>query len=385
MSTVFENIAALSPELLSEAQAMVGSELQIEQYNHEATYDSIRHYAFGIGDDNPLWCDEEYAHNGPYGTMVAPPTFLYSCFAPGIAPAFPGMQSFQAGGDCQWFRLPRRGERIVARARLVGIDEVKGRTVENLIIERGETEYRTGENELLAIFKSRSFRTPRPGAEGALQYEARAKHKYTEAELLRIEEEILGETRRGSDPRYWKDVSVGDLVPAVVKGPLDRLTMTCYYAGALATAGYKACEIRWKMRKLAYEHPEVMPNNYDITYFQEMGIASAGHQDDDVAQALGMPAAYDNGHQRMGWIANAITNWAGDDGFLEHMYTEIRRPNLFGNTVWIRGEVTGKHRNEDGVGLVEIRLSAKDQTGIENARGTATVRLPDPHSNEVSG
>jgi acyl dehydratase len=65
---------------------MIGQELRIEQYNHEATCDAIRHYAFEIGDDNPLWCDESYAAAGPFGTMVGPPTFFLSVFAPTLSP-----------------------------------------------------------------------------------------------------------------------------------------------------------------------------------------------------------------------------------------------------------------------------------------------------------
>ena len=33
----------------------------LEPWCHEATRDNIRHYAHGIGDDNPLWCDPGYA------------------------------------------------------------------------------------------------------------------------------------------------------------------------------------------------------------------------------------------------------------------------------------------------------------------------------------
>ena len=32
-----------------------------EPWCYEATRDNIRHYAHGIGDDNPLWCDPDYA------------------------------------------------------------------------------------------------------------------------------------------------------------------------------------------------------------------------------------------------------------------------------------------------------------------------------------
>ena len=33
----------------------------VEPWCYEVTRDNIRHYAHGIGDDNPLWCDPSYA------------------------------------------------------------------------------------------------------------------------------------------------------------------------------------------------------------------------------------------------------------------------------------------------------------------------------------
>lgn len=35
----------------------------------------IRRFAQAIGDDNPLYLDEEYAKNSSYGGIIAPPTF----------------------------------------------------------------------------------------------------------------------------------------------------------------------------------------------------------------------------------------------------------------------------------------------------------------------
>ena len=48
-------------------------------YNKYATTDSIRHFAEGIGDDNPLWLDEDYAAKTRWGSVVAPPSFIWSC------------------------------------------------------------------------------------------------------------------------------------------------------------------------------------------------------------------------------------------------------------------------------------------------------------------
>ena len=50
----------------------------LEPWCHEASRDGIRHYAHGIGDDNPLWCDPDYAARTRYGTIIAPPSFLFA-------------------------------------------------------------------------------------------------------------------------------------------------------------------------------------------------------------------------------------------------------------------------------------------------------------------
>ena len=42
----------------------------VEPWCYEATRDNIRHYAHGIGDDNPLWCVPEYAAKTKYGDVI---------------------------------------------------------------------------------------------------------------------------------------------------------------------------------------------------------------------------------------------------------------------------------------------------------------------------
>ena len=51
----------------------------LEPWCNEATRDNIRHYAHGIGDDNPLWCDPTYAKGTTFGDVVALPSFLFAC------------------------------------------------------------------------------------------------------------------------------------------------------------------------------------------------------------------------------------------------------------------------------------------------------------------
>ena len=49
-------------------------------FNEFASRDAIRHFCQGIGDPNPLYQDESYARQTKYGTIIAPPCFLYSVY-----------------------------------------------------------------------------------------------------------------------------------------------------------------------------------------------------------------------------------------------------------------------------------------------------------------
>ena len=53
----------ITDESLAALRQLVGMPVEetLEPWCTEATRDSIRHWAHGIGDDNPLWCDPDYA------------------------------------------------------------------------------------------------------------------------------------------------------------------------------------------------------------------------------------------------------------------------------------------------------------------------------------
>jgi acyl dehydratase len=376
MTSVFETNATITDEMVDEVRKLIGRDLRVSQYNEFAAYDTIRHYAFGIGDDNPLWCDEAYAATTQYGVQLAPPIFLCSIIPSSVTPGLPGIQPLKVGDKWTWYRPTRLGDRIRARAKLTGVEVVEGRTAGRMVKQLGEIEYETIDGEPLAKVETQHLRVMRQGAEGGgLSYAAQEPHQYTESELDRIAHDVFAEERRGAEPRYWEDVKVGDEIPAVVKGPLDQISMTCYYAGAIGTPGYKACELRWKQWKQANEAPETMPGNYPVDYFQERVLPSLGHQDHSVARAIGMPGAYDNGHQRMGWLTHAVTNWMGDDGFLKELSIKIERPNVFGNTTWFTGRVTDVF-DDGGQPCVSADLQGESQTGEINTTATAIVALP---------
>ncbi len=362
----------LSDEMLEEARGFEGMELRTEPWNLEATLDTIRHYAWGIGDANPLWCEEQYGEASPYGSVVAPPTFLYTIFDGAIGLGLVGIQPIYAGTDWEFVRPVRRGDRVTAQATMGPVDVKSGQHSSRFAVQSVRTTYTNQDGDLVATAVARTFRVPRSGVSGGLSYPAKAPRLYSPEELGAIRGAAVSESPRGEVPRFWEDVSPGDPIPAVTKGPIDQITMTAYYAGCPGSPGYKACELAWKYRTWAVESPDLLPNNYDPTYFSETTLPSLGHQNSSVAREIGMPGAYSNGPQKCGWMAHSVTNWMGDAGFLTSLRLRLRRPDIFGDTVRCGGEVAEKL---DG-NQIRIRLTAVNQDGETTAEGGATVRLP---------
>lgn len=367
----------ITEDMIAQAGELVGERLRVEPWHHEATLDTVRHYAWGIGDRNPLWCDEDYAGAGPYGGIVAPPTFLYSVFDGAIGLGFTGVQPFYAGTSWTFHDTIRRGDRFRPEATMGEMSIHDGEHAGRFVIQHVDTAYyRVSDGKLVARATAGTSRVARSGAQRGLRYEQREPQTYSDAELDDIAAQALSEPVRGSDPRYIEDVAPGDDVPAVVKGPLKQITMTAYYAGCIGSPGYKADELAWLYRHWALNTPEKLPNNYDPTYYSERVLPSLGHQDPDVARELGMPGAYGNGPQKCGWMGHAVTNWMGDHGRLRSLTVRLRRPDVFGDVNWCRGTVT-EIRDVDGEsGLAVLDLLATNQRGEKTADGSAEVVLP---------
>lgn len=72
-----------------------------------------------------------------------------------------------------------------------------------------------------------------------------------------------------------------------------------------------------------------------------------------------------------------LTDWMGDDAFVESSYCEIRRHNPVGDTLHLEAEVTDRTPDEDGGGgTVRVTQRAHNQDGELSVRATAVVRLP---------
>lgn len=353
---------------LEEARSLIGVTLRRQDHfwNTEASPDAVRHFCWGIGDENPLFCDREYGLATCWKSGLAPGCFLFTIDSTVVAPKLRGIQWIYGGVDWEWYRPIRHRDRFTTKVTLLDAIEKAGANAKRFIVQTGESLYYNQDGELVSRALGSTARVPRARAKGGLKYEPRATHRYTQDELIGISRAIEAEELRGSTPRFWEDVQDGGIATPVVKGPLNITDMICWYSGGGHT--YQAHERAARYRK---RHPA------DAYVDPKTGAEDSparGHAEESMARDVGMPGGYDVGTQRVSWLGHLLTNWAGDDGFVRRLSVTLRRPNIFGDVSWCRGKVVDK-RIEEGAHLVDLEVHIENQMGEVTAQGTSTVEL----------
>jgi acyl dehydratase len=326
-----------------------------EPYIEVATRDAIRHWAHGIGDRNPHWA----AH------AVAPPTILFAMdrIVSGYVTGLPGIHAMYAGTDFRWQQPIREGDRVVGDSVLLDLEEKPSAFARRAFKQTYRTTFRRPDGAVVCEADSWCFRTERDTARERRKYAPREPHRYSAGDIERIRDAYRREEIRGAAPRYWEDVSVGEALPEVVKGPLTVTSVVAF------VQGWGSLYVR--AHGLAFDlfehHPALgIPNAFGVPEPPERV-----HWDDALARAVGVPSAYDYGPERVAWLGHLVTNWMGDDGVLERLSVQVRRHNLIGDTAWCRGTVAAK-----ADGQVTVDLAAVNQRGETIAAGEARVRLP---------
>jgi acyl dehydratase len=122
-----DRYAKITDRALESLRGLIGVPITdtVEPWCYEATRDNIRHYANGIGDDNPLWCDPDYARGTSYGDVIALPSFAFalSRILSGYVGGLPGVHAMWAGADLTWHQPIRRNTKITAAAQLKDLVE----------------------------------------------------------------------------------------------------------------------------------------------------------------------------------------------------------------------------------------------------------------------
>lgn len=350
-------------------------------HNYEVTWDGTRHFAYGYGDSNPLWCEKDYGGATRWGGLIAPPNFIYTMGEPGAPPQsaevkaklkgdpLVGLGSYQAQMEIEWWRPLRLGDRLWKRSALIGVEvkeksEFSGRSVAEV---QGWVYYNQDE-DLVAIQRGTWIRAERhASAERKKAYDL--PEPYSAEELQAIEAAYDAEVVRGAAPLYFEDVAEGDEIPTIVRGPLRTSDIIVWHVGwGMQLTPPGAFGLSYRVRKRT---PGLFtPNELNVP-----DTVQRLHWEQAWANKLGIPAPYDYGGLRETLLTNAITNWMGDDGWLWKLSCQHRKFVYNGETYWIKGKVARKHQ-EDGRNEVHLDVWVENRRGTVVTPGTAVVLLP---------
>ena len=294
---------------------------------------------------------------------MAPPAFLVSVLYPILhgAPLQAPLASLIGGVSYEWFERIRLGDRLRATSVQKDFYEKRSGQGRRLNFVISEVTYRNQSDQVVGKATGTMIMASQVGEQ--LQME-RPVRRYSEAELAALDRAFRAETRAGAHGPAFEDVTVGDELPSIARGPLTIGDMVCW--NAAIGPSYKAG--RWghlDLQKSAHTAVRNPATGFAVKYSQQ-------HEDFNLAAQRGMPGPFDNGVMRFAWVAPLLTNWMGDDGFLKKLEVQVRQPGIYGDIQTYRGRITGK---DDDPGLVRIEISGTNQDDEISTRGQAEVLL----------
>jgi acyl dehydratase len=347
--------------------------------------DAFRQVAESYGDDNPLWTDSSYAARSVWEGSIAPPPLVGGDSLIGQddvselsdevrqllhGDPLSGVHAFYSASAREWW-APLRPDRTVSRRNaLVGVLDKPSEFADRAVHEWTGQVFREAEGPLLAGQYRLMIRTERTKARKKSKYEAVEFRPYADDEIDAIEQQYASERRRGNEPRLWEEVTEGDEIGPMVKGPLTVTDMICWHVGmGMGLYGVKPLRLGSKNRKR-------IPRFFHRDDLNVPDVMQRVHWDAEFARRSGNPAIFDYGRMRETWLIHLCTDWMGDDAWLWKLDCEFRRFNYVGDTQWLRGRVVRKFRTGDGNSAVDLEIWAENQRAELTTPGHATILLP---------
>ncbi len=130
------------------------------------------------------------------------------------------------------------------------------------------------------------------------------------------------------------------------------------------------------------EGQEIPPFSQKVGYMELNRFAGANdelvpiHMDPDYAKDVAkLPDVIIMGNLKLAYIANAITDWAGDEGWITKVSVEYRKMDTVNSTITAKGKVTKKFQ-QDGKNLVELEVWVENEQGEVTTPASAVLALP---------
>ena len=221
-----------SEEELARLRAKIGKRVEINEppYLTEVSRDAVRHWAWAIGDKNPLYLDEAYAKKSRHGAILCPPSMLYafSRMAIGYRGGLPGVHSMFAGTHWKFKQHGKLGDQITPEVTFKDLEELPSRFAGRMWKQISSIDFKTGDGRLLAQSEAWGMRMERTKAKEKGKYDKLEKTQYTKAQIDAIADKMIAEKPRGATPLYFEDVEVGSAVPEIVRGPYTATVAVCF-------------------------------------------------------------------------------------------------------------------------------------------------------------
>jgi acyl dehydratase len=373
-----EGHAKLTDEMIEGMRAAIGIKTPgvRNPWNTQANYDSIKQYAWGIGDPNPLWLDEEYAAATTHRGIIAPPSWLYSCttgpLGPGSSPSrnagLPGIHGLYVGDSWEFYDHVRLGDKVLSERYLDSVEELESNYAGRTIRVVNATRFFRSDGSSLGIARS-EIRKHERGA----STKKRGKYAdiepwvYSDEELGRIAAQYESERPRGGDPIDWQTVVVGSEIPVRLKGPVTSTSIITFLMGW----GSPFC----MTDRIAHEYIRLHPRaNVPDSRTRAPDLPERAHWDETLWREIGFPLGYDIGPARISWFSHLLTDWIGDSGRIETYKVDLREPNWLGDITWLHGRIV-EAQIIDGEPKVKLELWGESQRGRVHSRGEAQIVL----------
>jgi len=347
--------------------------------------DAFRHVATAYGDENPLWCDPGYGPGTRWGAPMAPPPLVGGDSLIGedevaevaaehreLLKGDPlrGVHAFYSASGREWWAPLNPDRRVARRNALVGVLDKPSDFAERAIHEWTAQVFREVDGPLLSAQYRLMIRTERTKAKARGKYDGVEIRPYTDDEIAAIDRQYGGERCRGADPRWWEDVTEGDTVGPMVKGPLTVTDMVCWHVGmGMGLYGVKPL-------RLGYHNRTRIPRFFQRDALNVPDVMQRVHWDPEFARQSGNPTTFDYGRMRETWLIHLCTDWMGDDAWLWKLDCEFRRFNYVGDTQTLSGTVTRRYLAEGERPAIDIDLTMTNQRGEVTTPGHATMLLP---------
>lgn len=349
--------------------------------------DAFRHVAMAYGDDNPLWCDPNYGEttrwNGPIASphLVGGDTLIGEDEITRIpdeqrdlmkGDPLGGVHAFYSGSFREWWNPLRPGQRIARRNALVGVHDKQGEFAGRAVHEWFGEVFAVRGGPVLSgqyrlMIRAEREKAVERGSNAAVEIVP-----YTDDEIAAITEAVESERtrRRGAEPRWFEDVTEGDDMGTLVKGPLRVTDMVVWHTG-MGMGLYGVAALR-----LGVDQRRRMPRFFKPDDLNIPDVQQRVHWDAEWARRAGNPASYDYGRMRETWLIHLCTDWMGDDAWLWSLDCQFRKFNYVGDTHWMRGTVTRKYLADGDRPAVDCEIWGENQRGERTTPGHATILLP---------